>query len=177
VAQATQSQAPKVQPAQPQAPQIQPAAITQALGIEELDVAARKVFAPLLKTPDPAQAAAGQPALKWYQRRSWQIGVAVFGVLVGLGGLTEVPYGTEEAFMLVVALLAVNVLAVWQRWTWLLYTCGVFNCLLALIMAVGTAGASSDGQEEFYGAYCGAFIIELYAIYQTIRSKRQEGKL
>lgn len=172
---AAQVQAPP--PAQAPAPQAKPATLTQALGMEDLDVAARKVFAPLLKTPDATQPAAGQPTLKWYQRRSWQIGVSVFGVAAGFGGMTEAPYDDLTPLVVIVVILAANILAVAKRWTWLLYTWGAIDVLMALIMGFGAATSSYEPEQELFSGYCGAFVIELFAIYQTIRSKRQEGKL
>lgn len=84
-------QAPQVQaPPQTAPPASRPATLTEALGIETLDAAAGKVFAPLLKTP--VQTAAGQPAVKWYHRRSWHIGLSIFGVMVGFGGMADSPY-------------------------------------------------------------------------------------
>jgi len=196
-------QAAPVQPPPQQAPQPQPTAqaapaqpvvqpppqaevapspkaspISAALGMEELDVAARKALAPLMKAAEPAAApASGQPALKWFERRSWQIGIAIFGFVVGLGGLAEMSYGGDAATMLLLIALAVNMFAVWARWTWLLYAWCAVDGLFAAIMVFGLATSSYDVEQQFYGGYFGAFLLEMFAIYQTIRSKRKQGRL
>jgi hypothetical protein len=171
-------QAPVQAPPQAQAqPQVvtpaKPATLTGALGIETLDAAAGKVLAPLLKTP--AAPPAGQPALKWYQRKAGQVGISIFGVVVGVGGMMDLKYVDDGAVVVLVMILGVNVLAVAKRWTWLLYGWGLVNVLLAALMLFVMATSSSD--QELAGGYLGAFLIELFAIFQTIRSKRQEGKL
>jgi hypothetical protein len=174
---APQTQTPPQAP--PAAPPPKPATLTGALGIEPLDVAAGKVFAPFLKTPGAArsasgQTAAGQPDLKWYQRRPGQIGLSILGVVVGIGGMMEGMYVGDGAVVVITLLLAVNVLAVAQRWTWLLYSWGVVNVLLALLMLVAMGTSYSERDQQLAAGYLGAFLIELFAIYQTIRSIRWE---
>jgi len=180
---APQVAAPLPQPQPQQAPAPPSAPLAAALGTESVQAAAREIFAPFFQTPvaappqqvAPSIANAAPAKPRWYMRKSGQIALSIAGVVIVFAGITDTHTG-EEYPLFLLGLVAISVFVVVTRWTWLLYTCGVVNCLLAALMFVGMIDSYGIEQQIFTATFL-ALIVEVVAIFFTIRGKRALGRL